>query len=71
MLFKLKLANLAAFAALLNVVGASEPDFSTLESRATNVDGSLPTYKNPHAAIQDRVNDLLKRMTLQEKVAQM
>jgi hypothetical protein len=69
MLFKL--ANLAAFSALLGVVRASEPDFSTLESRATNADGSLPTYKNPKAAIQDRVNDLLKRMTLQEKVAQM
>lgn len=40
-------------------------------SRATNIDGSLPTYKNPHASIEDRVNDLLPRMTLEEKVAQL
>lgn len=42
-----------------------------LESRATNIDGSLPIYKNPNAAIEDRVNDLLPRMTIDEKVSQM
>jgi beta-glucosidase len=30
-----------------------------------------PAYKNPNLAIHDRVQDLLKRMTLEEKVAQM
>ncbi|HTD74771.1 MAG TPA: glycoside hydrolase family 3 N-terminal domain-containing protein [Steroidobacteraceae bacterium] len=30
-----------------------------------------PTYKNPTAAIEARVDDLLSRMTLEEKVAQM
>ncbi|KIY48058.1 family 3 glycoside hydrolase [Fistulina hepatica ATCC 64428] len=39
-------------------------------SRAENEDGSLPTYKDPNASIEDRVNDLLPRMTLEEKVAQ-
>ena len=39
--------------------------------RATNKDGSLPTYKNPEASIEDRVADLLPRMTVEEKVAQM
>jgi beta-glucosidase len=29
------------------------------------------TYMNPHASIQARVNDLLRRMTLKEKVGQM
>ena len=42
-----------------------------LHARGTNNDGSLPIYKNPNAAIEDRVNDLLPRMTLEEKVAQM
>jgi beta-glucosidase len=28
-------------------------------------------YKNPNAAIEDRVADLLKRMTIQEKTAQL
>jgi len=30
-----------------------------------------PTYRNPEAPIEDRVNDLLSRMTLEEKVAQL
>jgi beta-glucosidase len=31
---------------------------------------NLPLYKDPHLAIEDRVADLLSRMTLEEKVAQ-
>ncbi len=31
----------------------------------------IPTYKNPSAPIQDRVADLLQRMTIDEKVAQL
>src|SRR5258708_24895378 len=31
---------------------------------------NLPPYKDPHLAIEDRVADLLSRMTLEEKVAQ-
>ncbi|KAJ4467499.1 glycoside hydrolase superfamily [Lentinula edodes] len=42
----------------------------SLVARGTNSDGSLPTYKNPNASIEDRVADLLPRMTLEEKVAQ-
>lgn len=42
-----------------------------LEARATNKDGSLPAYKNSKASIEDRVNDLLPRMTIEEKVSQM
>ena len=42
-----------------------------LEARATNKDGSLPTYKNAQASIEERVNDLLPRMTIEEKVSQM
>ena len=34
-------------------------------------DQSTPLYKNPSEKIEDRVNDLLGRMTIQEKVAQM
>ncbi|TFK83331.1 glycoside hydrolase family 3 protein [Polyporus arcularius HHB13444] len=42
-----------------------------LHARETNKDGSKPIYKNPDAAIEDRVDDLLPRMTLEEKVAQL
>ena len=34
-----------------------------------NADG-IPVYKDPEQKIEDRVEDLLSRMTLQEKVAQ-
>jgi beta-glucosidase len=33
--------------------------------------GAVPTYKNPAKSIDARVNDLLKRMTLDEKIGQM
>nr|GAT55699.1 glycoside hydrolase family 3 protein [Mycena chlorophos] len=42
----------------------------SLESRGTNIDGSVPVYKNPKALIEDRVAGLLPWMTVQEKVAQ-
>ncbi|HTG93282.1 MAG TPA: hypothetical protein VL866_11880, partial [Pyrinomonadaceae bacterium] len=32
---------------------------------------SLPPYKNPNLPIQARVDDLVSRMTLEEKVLQM
>lgn len=32
---------------------------------------SIPTYKNPKASVDDRVADLLSRMTIQEKTAQL
>ena len=35
------------------------------------VSNSAPLYKDPHAAVEARVEDLLARMTLEEKVAQM
>jgi beta-glucosidase len=43
----------------------------SLESRATNKDGSVPIYKDPTASIEARVADLLPRMTIEEKVSQM
>ena len=42
-----------------------------LRARGANKDGTLPRYKNPAATIEDRVSDLLPRMTLEEKVAQL
>ena len=44
---------------------------SNLASRATNEDGSIPIYKDPEASVEDRISDLLPRMTLEEKVAQL
>ncbi|PFH45933.1 glycoside hydrolase family 3 protein [Amanita thiersii Skay4041] len=42
----------------------------SLEARGENKDGSVPVYKNPSASIDARVQDLLPRMTVEEKVAQ-
>ncbi|KAI5117718.1 hypothetical protein M0805_001804 [Coniferiporia weirii] len=42
-----------------------------LHARASNKDGSKPLYKNPSAGIEERVEDLLGRMTVEEKVAQL
>ena len=36
-----------------------------------NKNGKMDIYENPKANIEDRVEDLLKRMTLEEKIAQM
>jgi beta-glucosidase len=37
----------------------------------THSQGTVPDYKNPKLSIDKRVNDLLSRMTLEEKVAQL
>lgn len=73
------LQPLSSLLFLAIVVGALNEDLSGvrddlhfhLNARATNKDGSTPVYKDPTAAIEDRVNDLLPRMTIQEKMAQM
>ncbi|KAF8148855.1 glycoside hydrolase superfamily [Crassisporium funariophilum] len=70
--------SFSALLALLNCVpafadntfGVRDGLHFSLEARAANIDGSVPTYKNPKASIEARVNDLLPRMTVQEKVAQ-
>ena len=39
--------------------------------RTANMQGSTPDYKNPRLSVERRVEDLLGRMTLEEKVAQL
>jgi beta-glucosidase len=53
-------AGSAAFAAILGVFLAA----------ATAPAQEVPLYKNPNAPLEARVNDLVSRMTLEEKVAQ-
>ncbi|KAG8218078.1 family 3 glycoside hydrolase [Butyriboletus roseoflavus] len=57
--------------AAVNHSGVCNDLHFSVEARGSNHDGSLPIYKNPNASIEDRVNDLLPRMTVQEKVAQL
>ncbi|KZT23228.1 glycoside hydrolase family 3 protein [Neolentinus lepideus HHB14362 ss-1] len=64
-------ASLLAETASALVRGSSDSLHFSLVSRGTNLDGSLPVYKNPNGSIEDRVNDLLPRMTIEEKVAQL
>ncbi len=54
-----------------NNLGVRHDVHYLLHARGSNEDGTLPTYKNPKASIEDRVSDLLPRMTIEEKVAQM
>lgn len=44
---------------------------ATLLAAVTLAADHSPTYKNPKAKIDDRVADLLKRMTIKEKMAQL
>ena len=39
--------------------------------RDTQSQATVPDYKNPHLPVEQRVADLLSRMTLEEKVAQL
>ncbi|CAE6423351.1 unnamed protein product [Rhizoctonia solani] len=43
----------------------------TSTSASTTSPSGLPLYKNPNASIEDRVKDLLSRMTIEEKVSQL
>ena len=60
----------AVAGALCLVVGAALARPEAAPPRAATANG-MPLYKNPSAAVEARVNDLLKRMTLDEKIAQM
>ncbi|KAG6909222.1 hypothetical protein DXG01_001529 [Tephrocybe rancida] len=62
---------LVPFITAENILGARDGMHFSLEARATNKDGSTPIYKNAKASIEARVNDLLPRMTVEEKVAQL
>lgn len=61
----------AAFFAVVSLPDSDDHLPFHLRARATNKNGSTPLYKNANAAIEDRVNDLLPRMTVQEKVSQL
>src|SRR5437879_11477409 len=51
---------LAALVMCVTVIGQQKPQ----------TDDSTPPYRNPKLAIEDRVADLLSRMTLEEKIEQ-
>lgn len=69
------LSLLVVTASVHGLPGPGSPEADTLHfhlhARASNKNGSTPIYKDPNASIEDRVNDLLPRMTVDEKVAQM
>jgi hypothetical protein len=43
----------------------------TSTSTSTSLPSGRPLYKDPNAPIEDRIKDLLPRMTIEEKVAQL
>ena len=69
--FSLVLFPSAALSTQPQIVGIREDLHFSIHARATNKNGSLPIYKNSKASIDDRVADLLPRMTVEEKVSQM
>lgn len=60
-------AILAAGAAVIAIPAVQSPADIAYAATAANT----PLYKNPAAPVADRVDDLLARMTLEEKVAQL
>ena len=54
---------------LLAALATSESAFGQLYNNSTN--SSTPIYKDSSAAIESRVNDLLSRMTIEDKTAQL
>ncbi|KZT37098.1 family 3 glycoside hydrolase [Sistotremastrum suecicum HHB10207 ss-3] len=63
----LKSTIVSILAASAFTIGIYASDTGVVTSRSVPANA---IYKNPKAAIEDRVNDLLPRMTIQEKVAQ-
>ncbi len=57
----------------LAVLGEEAPELEEggIRFRDLNKNGKLDTYENPRAAIEDRVDDLLSQMTLEEKASTM
>lgn len=49
---------------------ATTPSYNT-PSYNTPSHNEVPAYKNPELTTEERINDLLSRMTLEEKVGQM
>jgi beta-glucosidase len=57
----------ALFVVMAGTLGASPTGVSAQQTAAPN----RPVYKQPHAPIEARVDDLVRRMTLEEKVRQL
>ncbi|HZQ18962.1 MAG TPA: CIA30 family protein [Terriglobales bacterium] len=63
----MKLARRSVFLYVLAVVLICT---AAISQEKSNPSDGTPAYRNPQLAIQDRVRDLLSRMTLEEKVSQ-
>ncbi|MEM8509516.1 MAG: glycoside hydrolase family 3 N-terminal domain-containing protein [Bacteroidota bacterium] len=57
----------------MELLGADAPTLtqSGIRFRDLNKNGALDTYENPNASIDDRVNDLVNQMNLEEKAGAM
>jgi beta-glucosidase len=65
------LASVGGMAGMAGLAGlATVPSVATAAAQAAS-QGRAPLYKQPGAAVDARVEDLLGRMTLEEKIAQM
>lgn len=53
------------------VLAACAYSFAAAVKAQAADNSSSPLYKNPDAAVEDRVSDLLGRMTIEEKTAQL
>ena len=55
----------------LSYFGVAAALLASVNAQEVAKPGATPLYKNPKAKIEDRIADLLPRMTLEEKVAQL
>jgi len=60
------LAGIIFIAALMGANGSAAVDYRDL-----NRNGEIDPYENPSLTVAERVNDLISRMTLEEKIGQM
>src|SRR5215204_6313733 len=63
--------RLAVTAAAMSLAASSIVVGNSAAPAAADKGGQQPPYMNPHLPIHRRVDDLMRRMTLEEKVGQM
>ena len=56
---------------LFDRTGAAKPALQAVLATAAGENAAQPAYRNPNLPVEQRVDDLVSRMTLQEKVSQL
>jgi hypothetical protein len=68
---KARLNTISGMAVATAICGLLLAAGGLVASINTNVNASAPPYKNPNLPVAERVSDLLGRMTIEDKMAQL